>query len=336
MPYNQIINKLNELKELSAVGFPDGSIDTYCRVEKGKKHYIQSKKEVLERIREMDDTSFRFETRRKEPGGKSVNMSIQCHNLGLSTTHYGFMDSPVFENLDFDYFSMGSPAELTICEFDDGSLLLAKENEELANWNFEMMEDIADLPDDLSADVICCANWISLHHMNEELRDLLKMDFEANVFNFDPGSLTDVRPEIARDMFETLGKLADDYDVLVHANTDEVEKVAEIYDLEGNIETKVEKIQKETEVTAYILHDKSRAVAGTDTGLFKVENIETNHVETQTGAGDRFDAAVAAGRAADWTWEESLALGNICAVQYVENNVTATPSLIRKQIREKL
>ena len=62
----------------------------------------------------------------------------------------------------------------------------------------------------------------------------------------------------------------------------------------------------------------------------------TDHIETRTGAGDRLDAGVSAGRAAGWNWEESLAIGNLCAVKYVENNETADPETIRKQVEDKL
>ena len=336
MVYEKISGKLGELQGLKAVGFPDGSIDKYCRVEKGKERYMDSKEEFRQRIQENESSSFRMEPKRKEPGGKSVNMSIQAHSLGLETEHYGFLDDPIFNDLEFDNFSMGSPAEVTVCEFNEGSVLFAVENEKLVGWSFEEMEDVAELPEALNADVVCCANWISLHHMNEELKDLLEMDFEASVFNFDPGSLTDVRPGIIKDMFKTLGKLSRDYEVLVHANTDEVEAVAEIYGVEGSVEEKIEKIREKTGVSAYILHDKYRAIAGTDEGLFKVENLVTDRVETRTGAGDRFDAAVAAGRAADWAWEESLALGNICAVHYIENSETARPKDVKAQIDEKI
>jgi sugar/nucleoside kinase (ribokinase family) len=337
MLYQRIIGKIDELEELSAVGFPDGSVDNYCRFEKGKGRYMGSKDEVAERIENNDSSSFRLEREKQEAGGKSVNMSIQCNSLGLDTTHYGFLDHELLENLDFETYSMGEPAQVTIGEFEHGSILLAHENKELVDWNLDSMKQFpGDLSGMLSADVVCCANWISLRHMNEELKEIAELDFEAEVFNFDPGNLADVRPEIVKDMFETLGKLSEDYQVLVHANTDEVETTAEIYGIEGSIEEKINRIQEQTGVNAYVLHNKPRAVAGTEEGIFEVENLVTEQVETRTGAGDRFDAGVASARAAGWSWEESLALGNLCAVHYVENNETSTPSDLRKQVEDKV
>ncbi|MFQ3308354.1 MAG: sugar/nucleoside kinase (ribokinase family) [Candidatus Nanohaloarchaea archaeon] len=337
MPYQKIIEKIDDLEELSAVGFPDGSVDNYCRFEKGKGRYMESKDEVAERIESNDSSSFRLEREKQEPGGKSLNMSMQCNSLGLDTAHYGFLDHELLENLDFETYSMGEPAQVTIGEFEQGSILLAHENKELVDWSLESMKQFSgDIAELISADVVGCANWIGLRHMNEELKEIAGLDFEAEVFNFDPGNLTDVRPEIVREMFETLEKLSEDYQVLVHANTDEVETTAEIYGIEGSIEEKINLIQEQTGVTAYILHNKPRAVAGTEEGRFEVENLVTEHIETRTGAGDRFDAGVASARAAGWRWEESLALGNLCAVHYVENNETATPSDLREQVEDKV
>lgn len=337
MPYQNIIEKLDELEELTAVGFPDGSVDNYCRFEKGKGRYMKGKDEVAERIETNDSSSFRLEREKQEAGGKSLNMSIQCNKLGLDTTHYGFLDHELLEDLDFETYSMGEPAQVTIGEFEHGSILLAHENKDLVNWSLKSMKQFSgDLAEMVSADVVCCANWISLHHMNKELKDLLEIDFKAKVFNFDPGNLTDVRPEVVSEMFETLGKLSEDYQVLVHANTDEVKATAEIYGIEGSTEEKINKIQEETGVTAYVLHNKPRAVASTSQGLFEVQNLVTEHIETRTGAGDRFDAAVASARAAGWTWKEALALGNLCAVHYVENGETATSRSLRKQVETKV
>ncbi len=337
MPYQKITDKLEELEELTSVGFPDSSVDTYCRFEKGKDGYMQSKEEVRERIENNDSSSFRLEPGKRQAGGKSLNMSIQCHKLGVKTTHYGFLEHELLDDLEFETYSMGEPAKVTVAEFDHGSILLAQESKELVDWSFESMKDFpGGISEMISADVVCCANWISLHHMSQALKELLEIDFEPEVFNFDPGNLLDVQPEIVRDMFNTLGKLAEDHQVLVHANTDEVETTAEIYGIEGSLEEKVNKIQSETGVTGYILHNKPRAIAGTENGLFEVENLVTENVATRTGAGDRFDAAVASARAAGWTWREALALGNLCAVHYVEKDETANPEDLRNQVKKKV
>lgn len=337
MPYQRIIDKLDQLEELTSTGFPDGSVDNYCRFQKGKGGYMKSKNEIVERLESDDSSSFCLRLERQEAGGKSFNMSMQCHKLGLETSHYGFLDHERFEDLGFETCSMGKPAQVTVAEFDNGSILLAHESNDLVEWSFESMKEFrGEVSDMISTDVVCCANWISLPHMNEELEKLVDIDFEAEVFNFDPGNLSNVQPDIVRDLFETLGKLAEDYEVLVHANTDEVEATAETYGIEGDIPEKVNRIQEETGITGYILHSKPYAIAGTEKGIFEVENIVTNHVETRTGAGDRFDAAVASARAAGWSWEEALALGNLCAVYYVENGETASPNNLRKQVKEKV
>jgi hypothetical protein len=335
MVYREVIEKLDELEDLKAVGFPDGSIDTYIDLEKGKEGEIKDRLEVAERIQENSSASFRAVADRVEPGGKSFNMSAQCSALGLETSHYGFLDHKVFEQIDFKIYSMGSPAEVTIAEFDNGSLLIAEHNPELIEWELEDLREFGDLDEILSADIVCCANWATVKSMNSELEKIVGK-ISANVFSFDPGNLEGINGSKIREMFEALEKISDKCEVLIHANTDEVEKTAELYGLKGEINEKIDQIQQKTGVDAYILHDKQKAVAGTERGVIEVENLVTDHVETRTGAGDRFDAGVSAGRTAGWNWEESLALGNLCAVQYVENNETASPETIRKQVEDKL
>ncbi|MFQ3275189.1 MAG: hypothetical protein ACI9LV_000291 [Candidatus Nanohaloarchaea archaeon] len=336
MVYNEIVEKLGELEQLTAVGFPDGSVDTYVQMMKGKSGRITDRHEVAKKIEENSSASFRVTPERREPGGKSFNMSLQCDSLGLETAHYGYLNNSIFNHTGFQTYSMGTPADVTIAEFENGSLLLSEETPELTEWKLEDLKKFNKLEEVLSADVICCANWTSIHHMTSELEKIAEEKIEAEVFSFDPGNLTDIESDRIKEMFTALEKISERSEVQVHANSDEVKRTAEIYGIEGETSQKINQVQETTGIDAYILHDKYRAVAGTEEGVVEVENLVTDHVETRTGAGDRFDAGVSAGRAAGWSWEESLALGNLCAVQYVENNKTATPETIRKQVEEKV
>ncbi|MFB6190966.1 MAG: PfkB family carbohydrate kinase [Candidatus Nanohaloarchaea archaeon] len=75
--------------------------------------------------------------------------------------------------------------------------------------------------------------------------------------------------------------------------------------------------------------------AATRDGFHEVDNIQTDSVSTFSGGGDRFGAAAATARVSGWSWEEALALGNACAVHYIENNSTASKRDIKRQINEK-
>lgn len=100
-------------------------------------------------------------------------MSIQTNSLGVETVHYGFLNHEVFEELDFKTFSMGEPADVTICEFEDGSLLTARLNEKMINWSLEDLEQFpGTVQEKFSADLINCANHSNIHSMNQELEKI--------------------------------------------------------------------------------------------------------------------------------------------------------------------
>lgn len=337
MSYRKLLEKLEaaDFSDLEVIGLPDGSVDNYCRIEKGENDYIQERGEALSFIENNPEASLNLIPERVEPGGKSVNMSIQADALGAETAHYGFLDHEVFQKLEFETCSMGEPADVTICEFDDGSLLTARITEELRHWSLDELREFGNLEEILSAELLNCANHSNIKSMTQELEKIAELEPNIEVFNFDPGGLKTLKQEEIKKMFEVLSKISESCEVIVHANSEEAETAAEIYGLEGTKSEKIDKIQEETGVDAYILHDKERAIAGTEEDIIEVENLEAEDLETRTGAGDRFDAAVGLARTAGWNRRESLALGNMSAIHYLEENETGTPEQIREKIREK-
>lgn len=332
--YTAVMEKIDAL-EGSAVCFPDGSVDTYHRVLDGHKGVLKDKSEMIERLRQ-GRSDFKLVAKRKEPGGVSVNMASQSSGLGLETRFFGHADDRVFDQLGFEINSLGAPAEVTVCEFDDGDVLFAKESQELLNWKLEDLSDDEALENILSQDLICCANWASIPSMKEELNRIIELEPDAELFNFDPGPLINIDQGRINELFEFLGLLDKTVEVVVHASTEELETVAEALDVEGSEKEKMRKIREKSGITAYVLHDKPKALAATKEEVYRVENVITENQSTFSGAGDRFSAAVGAAVVSGWDWKEALALGNICAVHYIEENSTAGKEDIRDQINSKL
>lgn len=337
MPYHKIKDKLSDIQGFDAVGFPDGSVDRYFNLLTGKEEEIRTRAEFARLVRENPSCSFRLELKRKEPGGQTVNMSIQSHSLGAETSHYGMLDHSIRQELDFSVVAIGEPTEVDIFEMREGSINLAEPSEDLKSWSLDDLET-EHLEELLSADIVNTGNWVSIRSMTESLRKLSTYEDDWRVFNFDAGDLTETDKEDILKLFQVLARLKEstDAEVIVHANTEEFDRVAEVYGLEGKPVEKVQELRDKTGVTAYIVHDKQRAFAGTPEGTIEVENLETLEVGTRTGAGDRFDAAAGCARAAGWDWDETLALGNTCAVNYVESNETASLKDVREQIETKI
>lgn len=331
-PYKSLEKKLEDLLDVSAVAFPDGSVDTYFQVLEGKKNAVKSRKEVGKQVMEHRSSDFKLLPKRREPGGIAVNMGVQIDKLGADTKLFGHLDHPVLQDLDIPKESLGEPAKVWITEFEDGDILLARENQEILNWELSELEPVEV---NLSADLICCGNWSSIPEMTEQLRKFHKKEIEGKVFNLDPGSIVKTEKESLRELFNVLGLINTSFEVIVHVNTEEMNAVANSLNIEGDKREKVNKVQEKADIEAFVLHEKPSAIAGTPEGLIEVKNLETSHVSTFSGGGDRFDAGFGLARSAGFTWEESLALGNICAVNYIESNRTAGISDIKTQLSRK-
>lgn len=334
-PYLRVVEKLPEIQDVSAVALPDGSIDRYHEVLEGHHGRISKKDEFVRRLKAGTD-NYRLVLQRTEPGGIAVNMALQGQSLGLDIKLYGHLDHSVLTGLGMETESMGEPARVTICSFDDGELVLVHESQDILNWSLDELGTGEELKRQLSADLICCANWASIPGMTDDLEVFRNLEPDAELFSFDPGPLLNAREDGIESLFNALGMLDEEIDVIVHANIEELEKVSDAINAGGSEEERIKEVREEAGISAYVLHDKPRAAAATREGFFEVENIETERVRTSCGAGDRFDMALSAGLVKGWSWEEALALGNLCAVHYVENNSTATREDIRKQVKKKI
>ncbi|MFC7174198.1 PfkB family carbohydrate kinase [Haloplanus litoreus] len=73
-----------------------------------------------------------------------------------------------------------------------------------------------------------------------------------------------------------------------------------------------------------VVHGEEAAVAATPDGRVSVPTLDVSRALTETGAGDRFSAALARSLAAGWDWTLALAAGNACAAHYVSGQGTAT------------
>ncbi|MFB6192843.1 MAG: hypothetical protein ABEK00_01195, partial [Candidatus Nanohaloarchaea archaeon] len=119
-------------------------MDTYCEIESGKNQTFRRRENAVVRLNESPSAPLRLIPVRREKGGKSVNMSIQSSKLGVETRHFGFMDNEVFLPDRFRELLDGGPAEVSICEFEDGSLVLARQSRQLVEWELEDLEEFGE------------------------------------------------------------------------------------------------------------------------------------------------------------------------------------------------
>ncbi|MFB6122156.1 MAG: PfkB family carbohydrate kinase [Haloferacaceae archaeon] len=331
MPYDELARLLREDERRITVGaLPDGSVDEYYRVRDAES-YVVSRDAVAEAIRSGRD-SFRLEHVMTDPGGQSVNMARQAAALGDQVTLYGHLDHPIFD-LDFETVSMGAPAVVSVLLFDADDLMLVEESADIRNWTFADFRDacVHGVRDFLERDVVCCANFASTFGLPDALHAMAATTDEGNTFVLDPGPISTVREARLDALVTALGRLADSFDVVVSVNADECRRFVDVidgvdadeFDEAGVTAGALDGIRRHTGVDAVVAHQERAAVAATPDGVLEVPNLKIIRNMTETGAGDRFSAALARGLGADWGWEASLALGNACTSYYVATGQTA-------------
>jgi sugar/nucleoside kinase (ribokinase family) len=310
---------------------PDGSVDRRYGVLDAD-HAPLARDEFVESLT-RGQRSFATERRGVEPGGQAVNAALQARALDADVTLLGHLDHEVFETLDVDSASMGSPATVDIYEFDDAAMMLTTESTDLETWSYE---DVVDSGREgaLDAAAVVWTNWASVPNATAALRRAADRSGEGGVFVLDPGGLS-MRPAAeCRELVAVLGALADRYEVAVSANDEELTALADAVGVEGTIAEAAMGVREAAGIAAVVMHGDTRAVAATDGAVVDQPNVEAASVSRFTGGGDRFTAALAFARACGWDWRPALQLGNGAASYYVGTGGTGDRTDIANCVRE--
>jgi sugar/nucleoside kinase (ribokinase family) len=341
MDWTALATRLADADPVSLAAFPDGSVDRFFAVERGGDRVAD--REMFAELLTGDGPA-EFDLRRctTEPGGHAVNLAEQATALGDDATVYGHLDHPVFDGLDATAVSMGDPAEVSVLEFAEDDVLLVEDSGDIESWTLTDLRAAADgLDAALSADAVCSVNWASFPGMTDALRDLAGRDSadgrreSDGWFVFDPGDLSGADPGALREMADALDALDTRFDVTVSVNRAELRDLADALscgrngdaageraDDDGGAADVVAAVRDETGVAGVALHAREAAVAATPGGRVRVPNPDVASVARRTGAGDRLDAGLARGLAADWGWRDALALGNLCGARFVATGET--------------
>lgn len=342
MAYDALVDRLaTDDRERRVVAFPDGSVDVYYSAFDGEGERIDDRETFGDRIARGDHDSFPVAVDSREPGGQAVGMARQTEALGDETTLYGHLEDPVFTDLPFETVSMGDPSRISIFSFADDDLLLSETATDVETWSLgdlRATSSCGDVREALAAEAICCGNWASLGGLTDALSTLADGVLEADVFVLDPGAVSTSSHEAVADLLEALGDLDARLDVLLSVNRTELEYTVDAIattDAIGNESNTTDEnddleslasVREAAGITAVVLHETDIAAAATRDDETVVENLTVEEPRRRTGAGDRFSAGLAVGRARDWDWDVTLALGNCCATYYVETAETGDRS----------
>lgn len=308
--------RLSQSPDVRITVLPDGSVDRRAAV-------VDADGEPMTRSQmgqtiASDGKTFLTESHGIEPGGQSVNAARQLAELDVSTALVGHLDHPIFETLPFQTYSMGEPAEIHVYELADGVTMFASESGDIETWTHDRFEEAvgpaaADL---LDVDLVLWMNWAAFPHGTAALRHVLEETSSPLVI--DPGAVS-TRPQTdRREFLDSLGASDDVGDVILSPSAREAVHLADAIDCSSTDRSTIaNELLECTRVEAVVVHDKTEATVATGAKTVDVPTIEDVEPQRYAGAGDRFSAAVAYGRALDWSWEEILTLGNLCATHYL-------------------
>lgn len=318
------------------VTLPDGSVDTYYEAFDERGDRISTRDAFADRLARGNHESVPIESISRESGGQAVNMAKQAHALNAETVCYGHLDDPVFDDLPMETHSMGAPAQVSIFSFDDEDLLLAERSPAVRNWSLADLAAAspeATAGDALAADAVCCGNWTSIDGLTSSLETLAAAPLDAGTVVLDPGSIRRRPRDATAALLETLGRLDGRCEVVLSVNETELGGLVEAIG-DGPVQPdsdreRLDRVREVADIAAVAVHGVDVAMVATRGGRRRVETLDVDRPVRRTGAGDRFSAGLAVGRAHGWEWEVALALGNACAGYAVETASTGTREALR-------
>lgn len=341
MPYEHLRDHLADAAEgLPVVCLPDGSVDTLCRVYDGGGERVESRDSFGRRLTDGTIRSVRLEEYDRQPGGQAVNAARQAHALGDDVTLFGHLDHPLLD-LPFETFSMGEPAEVTVCSFDRTDLMLSHGSPAIDDWSFaDLHEGGAPFRARVErAGAVVLANWVSFRDLTPTMRTLATYDLEGPVV-LDPGDLSGSAAAELGDLGDAMAALDRTAPVVLSANGGELRAVAEGLGVGATESPARERALREAlDVAAVVRHDEPAAVAATDDrfggGTARVENFEARQIRRRTGAGDRFTAGLAHALGSGLAVAPALALGNACATYFIEHGETGSRAALAEFLAER-
>lgn len=324
MAYDRLRARLADGEGGRVVALPDGSVDVFYRLVDGRGQTVRSREVLAERIARGGVSSFRMDEFDRQPGGQSVNTARQAAALGDDVTLFGHLDDPIFDALEFQTHSMGDPAVVQAFAFDDGDLMLSEESRSLREWTVESLRDVPDaIPTVLDASVVCVTNWVSVHGIEDALREFAALDVGDQAFVFDAGDVTGADRAALESLIDALSTLADATRLVLTANAPEILRFADVLAVpDGPLRERLATFRSTAGVDAAVVHGLESATVAHPDGTDRVATVPVDSAVRHTGAGDRFNGGLTHALAAGWTWDVALAAGNACASYFVANGDT--------------
>lgn len=272
-------------------------------------------------------------------GGNGPLLAETLTRFGIATRYVGNLGIPM-DSIFKDFaqqtscVSLGEPGQTHALEFEDGKILLGYTHplDQINTTNLEKrypqkqwMEDWA------TSDVIAIQNWTMIYHLNDLLKETLRwlpsLPERNRLFFFDLADPSKRSREDLMELLQLLPQFRQRGKVVLACNHHEAQILASMYHLtlpelsllKANNYRDFEVLRAKIGIDELVFHCRSVAVSVNEQQTVAVPALQAKRTTCLTGSGDHFNGGYLCGQLLNFNLAQSLLLGHISSVFYIEN-----------------
>lgn len=319
----------------------DGYIDSILRVRKQSGEegdsYFNTLSEFGRYVEGKSGRSCSLELKQttEKIGGNMPIFSLALSALGLKVNCIGAAGYPDILPLfgpiaeEGRILSVCEPGKCQALEFDDGKLMLAR-NEDIENLDFSVLEERAGIEKLISfsdeADILAFLNWSELKGSSSIWRGFIdtvlpQLKLRNRKMFIDLSDCSHRKASDITEAVDMMRELGVFCDVTVSFNRNEAECVAEAMgmDTEGDISILARNLYDVIGCAYLIIHLVDSCYCVYNGKVFLQNNHHISKPVLSTGGGDNFNAGFVYGLAAGYGVEECMAIANTASSYYVSH-----------------
>ena len=321
------------------LGF-DGFVDIPISIPE-----MPTMKKLSEYLADRDGKSGAFEID-ESPAKIGGNMPITANalgQLGLKNTCVGAVDSPMFSGMSKNckLVPIAPPGKCYAIEFETGKLMLG-DSKPVQGIDFEFLsskvpeQELCSLHD--GADLWCYLNWSELMGLTDVLRGILgivlpNVEKRHRIAMFDLADFTsrcesDLQSGIA--VMAEFGKYAE---TLITLNENEAGLMLKMFNIPETqeMEDSLSKLWERLGFNSLVVRKNRIAYAINKDGFTSINTKYVEKPKLMTGAGDNFNAGIAAALVVGGNFSRALELGTTVSSFYIANGYSPSFDEIMKE-----
>ena len=296
----------------AVIGF-DGSIDRLASIQS-----METMSDLSAYLASREGMSGALEMHQNPPkiGGNMPITANALGQLGLKSDCIGAIDDPLFAGVSKNctLHPVAPPCTCLALEFKAGKLMLIG-TESVKTLNFASITaklGKGKLQQIYSqADLCCFLNWSELPGMTDILCGLQHMVSDSAVSFFDLADFSERKPDEVKEYLSLIGKFKES---ILSLNENETNLLMKLYKAKD-----MDSLYKILKVKHLVIRTNHKAHAISSNGIVSINTLYVKNPRLLTGAGDNFNAGIAAALLMGGNWQQALSLGTLVSSYYIEN-----------------